>query len=59
MCTGFTALDHANNNCSSGYATSGGGVCCCARHVLIEKNGVEDLQKGERSVKHIIRILLF
>lgn len=45
-CTGFAALDHANNNCGSGYATSGAGMCCCARHKLIEKAG--DLQKGER-----------
>ena len=58
-CTGFAALDHANNNCGSGYATSGAGVCCCARHEFIKKNGVGDLQKGEWSVEHIILILWF
>ena len=58
-CTGFAALDHANNNCGSGYATSGARVCCCARHEFIEKNGVGDLQKGKRSVEHIILILRF
>lgn len=50
-CTGFAALDHANTDRGSGYATSGAGVCCCTRHELIEKNGVGDLQKGERSVR--------
>ena len=51
-CTGFAALDHANNNHGSGYATLGAGVCCCARYKLIEKNRVRDLQKGERSVNY-------
>ena len=50
MCTGFATLDHTNTNHGSGYATYGVGICCCTRHELIEKNGVGDLQKGERSV---------
>lgn len=49
-CTGLSALDHANSKFSTGYATTGGGVCCCGRHELIEKEGVGDLQKGERYV---------
>lgn len=48
MCMGFVALDHANNDRGSGYAMSGAVICCCTRHELIEKNGVGDLQKGER-----------
>ena len=50
MCPGFAALDHTNTDCGSGHTTSGAGICCCTRHELIEKNGVGDLQKGERSV---------
>lgn len=49
-CTGLSALDHANSKFSAGYATTGAGICCCARHELIERGGVVDLQKGERSV---------
>ena len=59
MCTGFAALDHANNNCGSGYATSEARACCCARHEFIEKNGVGDLQKGKWSMEHIVLILWF
>lgn len=49
-CTGLAALDHANSKFSRGYATTGVGVGMCARHEFIQKNGVGDLQKGERCV---------
>ena len=50
-CSGLAALDHANSKFSRGYATTGVGVGMCARHEFIQKNGVGDLQKGERYVR--------
>ncbi|KAE9384818.1 hypothetical protein BT96DRAFT_841681, partial [Gymnopus androsaceus JB14] len=47
-CTGLAALDHANTKYSRGYATTGVGLGVCARHEFVQKNGVVDLQKGER-----------
>ncbi|KAJ3791733.1 hypothetical protein GGU11DRAFT_644407, partial [Lentinula aff. detonsa] len=47
-CTGLSALDHANTKFARGYATTGVGLGVCARHEFIQRNGVVDLQKGER-----------
>ncbi len=44
------AVDHANTQFSNGYAATGVGAVVCARHTLMRKNGVCDLQKGERYV---------
>ncbi len=44
------AIDHANSQYSNGYAATGIGAVVCARHTLIRKNGVCDLQKGERYI---------
>lgn len=44
------AIDHANMNYSNGYLATGVGAVVCARHTLLRKNGVCDLQKGERYV---------
>ncbi len=44
------AVDHANINYNNGYAVTGVGAVVCARHTLLRKNGVCDLQKGERYV---------
>ncbi|KAE9397046.1 hypothetical protein BT96DRAFT_958019 [Gymnopus androsaceus JB14] len=49
-CTGLAALDHANTKYSRGYATTGVGLGVCAQHEFVQKNGVVDLQKGERCV---------
>jgi hypothetical protein len=42
------AVDHANAKYSSGYRATGVGAVVCARHGLVRKNGLGDLQKGER-----------
>ncbi|TDL13645.1 hypothetical protein BD410DRAFT_735067, partial [Rickenella mellea] len=42
------AVDHANTRFSKGYTTTGVGCVVCTRHTLVRKNGVGDLQKGER-----------
>lgn len=57
-CTGLAALDHANSKFSRGYATTGVGVGMCARHEFIQKNGVGDLQKGERCAAFHCRFYL-
>ncbi len=44
------AVDHANARYSKGYAATGVGAVVCARHTFLRKNGVCDLQKGERYV---------
>ncbi|KAI9061400.1 hypothetical protein FKP32DRAFT_1576075 [Trametes sanguinea] len=49
-CTGFSALDHADNKFSRGYAATGVGAAVCARHEFWLAQGVGDLQKGERYV---------
>jgi hypothetical protein len=43
------AVDHANTRFSQGYAATGVGGIVCARHGLVRKNGMGNLQKGERS----------
>ena len=45
------AVDHANKKSVQGYRSSGAGAVICARHGLVRKNGMGDLQKGERCVK--------
>ncbi|THU87804.1 hypothetical protein K435DRAFT_866944 [Dendrothele bispora CBS 962.96] len=47
-CTGLAALETANTKFSRGYACTGCGLGVCARHEFVQKNGVVDLQKGER-----------
>ncbi len=42
------AIDHANVRFSDGYVATGVGAVVCARHTFLRKNGVCDLQKGER-----------
>ncbi|KAJ3753281.1 hypothetical protein EV360DRAFT_97078 [Lentinula raphanica] len=42
------ALDHVNTKSSSGYRATGVGMCTCARHEVVMRNGVGDLQRGER-----------
>lgn len=44
----FHAVSQANSKSSKDYLSSGVVACVCARHSLILKNGVGDLQKGER-----------
>ncbi|KAJ7301216.1 hypothetical protein DFH08DRAFT_978997 [Mycena albidolilacea] len=47
-CTGLAALDHANTKYSQGYAATGCGMITCGRHETVPKNGVADLQAGEK-----------
>ncbi|KAJ7735423.1 hypothetical protein DFH07DRAFT_870763 [Mycena maculata] len=47
-CSGLAALDYANTKFSRGYGATGVGLGVCARHEFVQKNGVGDLQKGER-----------
>ncbi|KAK7441199.1 hypothetical protein VKT23_016680 [Stygiomarasmius scandens] len=47
-CSGLAALQQANTKFSRGYATTGCGLGVCARHEFVQRNGVVDLQKGER-----------
>jgi hypothetical protein len=42
------AILRANIRRKEGYLCSGTGLALCARHALVRKNGVGDLQKGER-----------
>ncbi len=44
------AVDHANTSFSNGYVVTGVGAVVCARHTFLRKNGVCDLQRGERYV---------
>jgi hypothetical protein len=44
----FHAVNQANSKSSKGKASSGVVACVCARHSLVQKNGVGDLQLGER-----------
>ncbi len=44
------AIDHVNSRYSRGYAATGVGAIVCARHTFLRKNGVCNLQKGERYV---------
>jgi hypothetical protein len=47
-CTGLAALDYANTKFSRGYSSTGVGMGVCARHEFVQRNGVGDLQRGER-----------
>ncbi|KAJ7817032.1 hypothetical protein B0H14DRAFT_2374230 [Mycena olivaceomarginata] len=47
-CTGLPALDHANTKYSQGYRATGCGMVTCGRHEIVAKNGVGDLQAGEK-----------
>ncbi|KAF7337266.1 CxC2 domain-containing protein [Mycena sanguinolenta] len=47
-CTGLAALDHANTKYAQGYAATGCGMVTCGRHEVVCKNGVGNLQKGEK-----------
>ncbi|KAJ6471042.1 hypothetical protein C8R45DRAFT_1218231 [Mycena sanguinolenta] len=47
-CTGLAALDHANTKYSKGYAATGCGMITCGHHEIVLKNGVGDLQNGEK-----------
>jgi Kyakuja-Dileera-Zisupton transposase len=42
------AIARAGVRNTPGYAVSGTGLSLCSRHALIRKNGVADLQLGER-----------
>lgn len=43
-------MDHAHTRHSKGYNSTGAGGVVCARHGLVRKNGLGDLQKGEKYV---------
>ncbi|KAJ7821085.1 hypothetical protein B0H14DRAFT_3089147 [Mycena olivaceomarginata] len=47
-CTGLAALDHANTKYAQGYAATGCGMVTCGCHEVVAKNGVGDLQAGEK-----------
>ncbi|KAF8208554.1 hypothetical protein K438DRAFT_1961156 [Mycena galopus ATCC 62051] len=47
-CTGLAVLDHANTKYAQGYAATGCGMITCGRHEIVAKNGVGDLQAGEK-----------
>ncbi|KAE9390037.1 hypothetical protein BT96DRAFT_959877 [Gymnopus androsaceus JB14] len=47
-CSGFAAMFLANLKNVKGLQTSGVAGICCARHGLWQKNGMGDLQVGER-----------
>ncbi|KAF8229944.1 hypothetical protein L208DRAFT_1284383 [Tricholoma matsutake] len=42
------AIIHAAVRCTPGYSVTGTGLALCPQHCCICKNGVGDLQKGER-----------
>ncbi len=42
------AVDHANKRRSKGYVSTGVAGVVCARHGLVRRNGLGNLQKGER-----------
>ena len=44
----FHAVSKANTNSSKDYISTGVVACVCARYSLVQKNGVGDLQLGER-----------
>ncbi|KAJ7862664.1 hypothetical protein B0H14DRAFT_3444602 [Mycena olivaceomarginata] len=68
-CTGLAALDHANTKYSQGYAATGCGMVTCGRHEIVCKNGVGDLQAGEKygnmdyivasALRHLAQLLFF
>ena len=46
----FHTVNQANRRSTKNYIVSGVVACVCARHSLMMKNGVGDLQRGERYV---------
>ncbi|KAF7346681.1 CxC2 domain-containing protein [Mycena sanguinolenta] len=68
-CTGLAALDHANAKYLQGYAATGCGMVTCGHHEVVTKNGVADLQAGEKygnmdyvvasAWRHFISLLFF
>lgn len=46
----FHTINQANSKSSKDYIASGVVACVCVRHSLMQKNGVGDLQRGERCV---------
>jgi hypothetical protein len=48
-------VDHANKKFSKGYKSTGAGGVLCARHSLVRKCGLGDLQKGERYTVYCAR----
>ncbi|KAF9782109.1 hypothetical protein BJ322DRAFT_1009547 [Thelephora terrestris] len=46
----FHAVNQANKKSTKDYIASGVVACVCARHSLMMKNGVGDLQRGERYI---------
>ena len=46
----FHTVNQANRKSTKDYVASGVIACICARHSLMMKNGVGDLQRGERYV---------
>ncbi|KAF8195150.1 hypothetical protein K438DRAFT_1968480 [Mycena galopus ATCC 62051] len=44
----FIRLDHANTKYSHGYTATGCGMVTCGCHEVVAKNGVGDLQNGEK-----------
>ncbi|KAJ7575918.1 hypothetical protein C8J56DRAFT_1007579 [Mycena floridula] len=47
-CTRLSTVDHANTRFSRGYVVTRVGLGLWARHDLVVRNGVGDLQKGEK-----------
>ncbi|KAF8177825.1 hypothetical protein K438DRAFT_1769922 [Mycena galopus ATCC 62051] len=56
-CTGLAALDHANTKYAQGYAATGCGMITCGRHEIVAKNGVGDLQGGEKKCQDNFSVL--
>src|ERR1700677_4446509 len=44
------AVYHGSSKFSTNYRNSGAGAALCGCHTLVRKNGLGDLQKGERYV---------
>jgi hypothetical protein len=42
------AVDHGASKFTLNYKSNGAGAVLCGRHALVRKNGMGDLQKGER-----------
>ncbi|KAJ7060233.1 hypothetical protein C8F01DRAFT_1253560 [Mycena amicta] len=47
-CAAFAALLQMDSRMTTGLRVSGVGGCVCARHGLVRRQGLGDLQKGER-----------
>ncbi|KAJ6493097.1 hypothetical protein C8R45DRAFT_927886 [Mycena sanguinolenta] len=56
-CSELAALDYANTKFSRGYSATGVGMGVCARHEFVQPNGVGDLQKGERFIRHRVSMV--